>query len=423
MDTAAKVESDLSTIPEPSGYGTHDTYFATRYKQGGRWVYSLDFALPELVALVPKPDPEKPALENRRITPGHARKFAEYVVSRKDWVCPPMLLRVHEGEFTFEALRTIGSTEFGVLRVPKLARMSLHITDGQHRILGFHWAWELVDAEIEKARDHLARVKANHDDDPAQVQGAKAQLKRWIGRRDHLATERVGADIIVVDDPREFRQVFVDIADNALGISRSVSVRFDRRKVVNRALETVMAHPLLEDRVDLQTDRLNKNSPFLMGAKHVTDIIRGAQVGRGRIGKRLEAELNEVTVAGNASRFLDALTEAFPDLQAIIDGEVQPSELRGRSLLGSSTMLRVLAIVYGELVVRRENGDADLTHEDVITYFKSLAPQMKAPVKTGDRWMKTGLFLEGAMAPSARSGDVGRLASILMDEARKTVRH
>jgi DNA-sulfur modification-associated len=414
--------SPLATIPEPTGYGSFDTYFATRYKQGGRWVYSLDFAIPELIALVPKPDPSKPATDNRRITPAHARKFAEYVIGRKDWVCPPMLLRIPEGEFAFEPIRTIGSTEFGILRVPKLARMSLHITDGQHRILGFHWAWERLDEEIEKARDHISRVKANYEDEPALVQGAKAQLKRWLDRRADLAVQRVGADVLVVDDSREYRQVFVDIADNALGISRSVSVRFDRRKVVNRALETVMAHPLLDGRVDLQTDRLNKNSPFLMGAKHVTDMIRAAQVGRGRIGKRLEDELNEITVAGNASRCLDALVAGFPDLQDLTNGKTDPAVLRARSLLCSTTMLRVLAMVYGELAVRADSEGPEFTHDEVVQYFESLSDQMDAPVKEGDRWMKTGLFLDGASAPSARGGDVNRLATILIDEARAQVR-
>lgn len=401
---------------EPTGYSTHDTYFATRYTQGDRVFYSVDLSLPELIALVPAPDPDKPPTENRRITPGHAKKFAEYVLTREDWVCPPMLLRVAHGEFEFESIKKIGGTDLGLLAIPKLARHSLHITDGQHRVLGFHWAWEKLDADIEKAREHLARAK--RADDPALVAGADRNLKRLIKLRERLAAQRIGLDMIVVDDPAKYHQVFVDIADNALGISRAVSVRFDRRKVVNRALETVMTHPLLVGRVDEQSDRIAKTSPFLMGAKHVTDLTRQAQVGKGRISRKQEADLSEIVVAGNACRFLDAVVAAFPDLEKVQAGELSPEDLRGRSLLGSATMLRVLAAVYGELVVRTDDdGSSKMTQDDYVEFLKTLDGDLGVPITETSRWMSTGVFVEGASAPSARQGDVGKFTSLLIDEA------
>ena len=73
--------------------------------------------------------------------------------------------------------------------------------------------------------------------------------------------------------------MFFDIADNALGITSSVRARFDSRKVVNRGLEEVMKHALLKDRVDPEQDRMGRNNPNLMGAKHVAEIVRTLAVG------------------------------------------------------------------------------------------------------------------------------------------------
>ena len=222
----------------------------------------------------------------------------------------------------------------------------------------------------------------------------------------------------MVDDPADYKQVFVDIADNALGISRAVSVRFDRRKVVNRALETVMTHPLLEKRVDEQSDRITRTSQYLMGAKHVTDIIRAVQVGPSRrISKRQEDELSEITVAGNASRFLDTLADAFPEMAKIRDEEMTPEALRAGSLLGSVVMLRALAGTYGALVVQADPEDRWAT-EDLVEFFKSLGNDMTAPVDSESRWMDTGVFIEGTMAPSARQGDITKLTNTIVDWAR-----
>ncbi len=407
----------LSSIPEPTGYGTHDTYFATKYLQGDRTFYSLDVSVPELVAMIPAPDPSRPAEGNRRINESHARKFADYVRSRRDWVCPPMLLRSPEGEFTFEPLRKVGGTEFGLLSIPKLARTSLQITDGQHRVLGFHLAWDKLAEDIEKSREHAARLKRTSDD-AALIADAERQMRGLKKRRDEIGSQRVGIDILMVDDPADYKQVFVDIADNALGISRAVSVRFDRRKVVNRALETVMTHPLLEKRVDEQSDRITRTSQYLMGAKHVTDIIRAVQVGPSRrISKRQEDELSEITVAGNASRFLDTLADAFPEMAKIRDEEMTPEALRAGSLLGSVVMLRALAGTYGALVVQADPEDRWAT-EDLVEFFKSLGNDMTAPVDSESRWMDTGVFIEGTMAPSARQGDITKLTNTIVDWAR-----
>jgi hypothetical protein len=407
--TTSERETELELdLPDPSGYGTHDEYFATRFQQGGRTVYSLDLSIPQLVATLPKPDPDKPQQGNRRIQLAHARGFGEYIRERPDWVSPSLLLRAPEDEFSFEAKREIGGTEFGILRVPRLARNQLKILDGQHRILGFHLAWELVDQSIQDRREALAIARRNGS--PA-IRDAERNLDKATRLREQLAAARVSIDIVIVDDPEAYKQVFVDIADNAKGVTRTLSARFDRRKVVHRALPLVVEHPLLETRVEEESDRLSTSNTNLLTAKNVADIIRTVQVGVARrVSRKLEDELDDRTVAGNATRFLDVLVDAFPDLETVMEGQTSPQELRRNSLLGSATMLRVFAGVYYELVrAEPEAGRLRMTDDEVTAYLSKYVKHMAAPLDKESPLFKTGLFKESGMAPEASQGDLRQL--------------
>jgi hypothetical protein len=96
---------------------------------------------------------------------------------------------------------------------------------------------------------------------------------------DRLKTEFVGLDIYVETDPIKGQQMFVDVADNARGISGAVRARFDSSKVANRTLSDVIDHPLLKGRVDAEQDRMTIKNTNLMGAKHVADITRAVIAG------------------------------------------------------------------------------------------------------------------------------------------------
>lgn len=366
-------------LPEPSGYSTHDEYFATKFEQGGRIVYSIDLSIPQLVATLPEPDPDLQTPGNRRITPAHARSFAEYIKERSNWVCPSLLLRPPEGEFEFTPLENgdIGGSTLGVLSVPRLSREALQIVDGQHRTLGFHMAWKSVSDSLREEREAIAVARRNGP--PESVKEAERRLAEKLSLRDRLSRARVSIDIIIVDDPEAYRQVFVDIADNAKGVTRTLSTRFDRRKVVNRALPLVIEHPLIEGRVEEESDRLSSTNSNLLTAKHLADIIRTIVVGVSRrITRKLEDELNDRQIADRTKRFLDVLEESFPELEAIEKGELSPAELRRSSLLGSSTMIRVLAGVYHDLTMGKDSA-ARMSDDEVVSYFKKLAGHMTAP--------------------------------------------
>lgn len=404
---------DLSNI-HTTGYDPYERFFATRFQQGGRTVYSLDWSVRELVTFLPKPDPEKPLdadATQRRIVRPHAAGFAEYIINDSGWVSPALLLRA-PNIFEFErAQAETGSTQLGVLGVPKDAKMEISIVDGQHRTLGFHLAWEKLSAAIDKARAELASAKT--EGDPVRVKACESNLKKWMDCRDRLANERVSVQIIVIENPSVARRIFVDINDNAKGISGSVKGRFDDRKVLARALNTVLRESdLLEDRVDLENDRISANSEYLLGAKHVADILRALTVGSGRIGKRLEDELDERELAKDFAEFEEGMTTAFSQFEELMEGDLTASELRRSSLLGSNVMLRGFALAWYSL---REAG---WSSAQITQALKKLAPYMQAPVLPDpeDTWYATGLFPaneKGSYSPTSRAQDFKALGAFI----------
>ncbi|MBA3375305.1 MAG: hypothetical protein H0U00_05755 [Actinobacteria bacterium] len=396
-------------MPALTGYDTQDRFYATRYSQGERRVYSIDLSPMQIAAYLPAPDPANPTEGNRRVREGHARSFGEYVREHDDWVSPALLLRAPD-IFEFEAKEEIAGTQFGVLAIPRLARSDIRILDGQHRILGIHLAIQAIAKDLEKQRDLVAKAKKTSSE-PAVIEQLKATIERLEEQRERLDRERISLQIVIEDDQTAFKQMFVDIADNALGITSAVRIRFDARKVVNRSVEPMLKHALLDKRVDLEQDRIGASNPNLLGARHVADLIRTVAVGiDGRIGKRLEDELREDALVEETTRFLDTLLEAFPALAQIADGELAPGELRKTSLLGASTMLRVLAGVYHEL---REQ---ELEDEEIASFYATLDPHMAAPVAEESIWVANvpgEIFTPGASAPRSRRQDLRQLTDTI----------
>ncbi len=397
--------------PEMTGYDTEDRYYASRYKQGGRTTYSLELPLAVVAQTIPRPDPQKPTVGNRKINDRHARNFGTYVRQNRDWIAPALILRATD-VFKFKPLEDISGVQFGILEVPKIARTELKILDGQHRVLGLHHAIETLADEMSKARDLLA--EARREENKQLVGTYETRIKELEAQRARLHRELIGVHIYLEDDPEAYKQMFVDIADNALGITSTIKTRFDHRKVVNRALDAVLSHALLDGRVDTQQDRVKGQSPMLMGAKHVADIVRTVAVGiSGRVSRKQEAELVEAELAEKANDFLTVMTDNFPALNDVVEGKLKPEQLRKQSLLGSTTMLRVMAGVYHEL--SKDNSD-----DEIGDFFAKLAPHTGAPVAAGSEWLKIpgDVFSVGASAPKARSQDLKQLTHTIVEWAR-----
>ena len=342
-----------------SGVRRTSTYLAMRSQQGARTVYTLRVPLSDLSVILPLPDPEHPDEDNRRVDVRHAKDFASYLNDKEDWVAPTLLARDSGGCRFEEVAGTDG--KLGYLEVPWStgALSPLTTIDGQHRILGVDMEIKALTEQINKLEREKQRARAE-----SRIAALTEEIARLSERLDRLEHEVVGLEIYVEADSDKAKQMFVDVADNAKGISRALTARFDSSKIANRTLDRVMNHALLHNKVDLEQDRMTLRNPNLMGAKHVADLTRAVAVGvSGRIGRKRESELDDATIIEHVHSFLGCITDAFVDLSAVAEGALEPQQLRRDSLLGSTGMLRVLAGVWHELNAQ------DVDDDEVTEFF------------------------------------------------------
>ena len=393
------------------------TYLAIKTNQGGRTVYTLRVPLTDLSTILPVPDPSNVDKDNRRVDRLHAKQFGEYLDKKQDWVAPALLAR-DSGGCLFEKVDDEGS--IGYLTVPWAMGgiSSLRTIDGQHRVLG-------VSLEKQRITDAIAAVDRDMARKLTAERTTKLQAERdkLIAQMNRLRGEFVGLDIYVEKDPIKAQQMFVDVADNAKGISSAVRARFDSSKVANRTLSAIIDHPLLKGRVDAEQDRMTLKNPNLMGAKHVADITRAVIAGAGgRISKKAEATITDDEVIEQVKDFLNVISTAFAGLAAVteddVDADRKPGEptmaqeLRRTSLLGSVGMLRVLGGVFREL--RAGENPAEL--DDITEFFKNLDPHMAAPVTENSIWRTSEAnvdFEPNASAPIMRTQNIVHLVGVI----------
>ncbi|MEV5068869.1 hypothetical protein MRBLMI12_000425 [Microbacterium sp. LMI12-1-1.1] len=396
-----------------ASYTTDKELFASRYKQGGRTVYNVAMTPAQIASVIKRPNPDADNPGNRRIRPDHAQAFARYFIDHDEWVVPGIILRA-PNIFTFVEDFEVPDAQFGTVKYQERNQGDIHILDGQHRILGFHIALEQIDELIDRARS--AKATARRVQDPVAAKEAEKEIHRLEKVRDRLYKERVSVEIQVTDDLQAYRQMFFDIAENALGITASVKARFDSRKVVNRALPAALEHPLLAGRTDLEVDRIPRKSPNLLTARHVMETMRVLTVGfDGRVSRRQDKELDEVQIAQESNAFFTALTEAFPQLKAVELGQLLPDTLRETSMLGSPLFLRVLAGVWYELV-----NNHGFTRPMATEFLGKLAKHVNAPAHADSIWklhVDAGAFNEGAWGPNGRRQDAKGLVETIVDWA------
>ncbi|XVS64679.1 DNA sulfur modification protein DndB [Actinosynnema sp. CA-299493] len=393
------------------------TYLAIKTVQGGRPVYTVRVPLLDLPTILPIPDPDDVDKDNRKVDRLHAKHFGEYLDTTPDWVAPALLAR-DTGGCSFEKVDEHGAV--GYLTVPWAIGgiSSLRTIDGQHRVLGVSIEKQRITNAIGAADRETARKVS-----PEKAAKLQTERERLVGQMERLKTEYVGLDIYVELDPIKGQQMFVDVADNAKGISGAVRARFDNSKVANRTLSDVLDHPLLKGRVDPEQDRMTLKNPNLMGAKHVADITRAVLAGAGgRISKKAEQTLTDGEVIEQVKDFLDVISTAFAGLAAVTEedpelerkaGELTKSQqLRRDSLLGSVGMLRVLGGVFREL----RAGENPASLDDITEFFKRLDPHMAAPVTETSLWRTSDANLDfepDASAPIMRTQNIVHLVGVI----------
>jgi hypothetical protein len=393
---------NLASLPAATGYSTTEVYYGTRFTQGGRVNYLLDLTLQQILSLVPRPNPDIQTVGNRRINKKHASDFAVYLRATPEWVVPGIILRA-EKTFGFNsATSEDAGVQFGAITYARTPTSELHILDGQHRILGMYEALDSIAADVDKINGLIATARRNEDQNVvSEFQVRKAALEKQAKR---FSSESIPVQIMVESDPQKYKQAFYDIAENAKGITASVRARFDHRKAVNRALENVLTHPLLDNRTEHEVDRLPKKSPSVTTAKHVVETVRALTVGyEGRIGKRVEAELSDKAIEHNSAAFFDLLIASFPTIEAVLNGQITADRLRETSLLGSPVFWRILAAIHHDLIV-----DHAFSREMVGEFFVKLAPHLEVPIHENSLLLEQiGMpsFVPTMSAPSSRRQD------------------
>lgn len=408
-----------------TGLQSTDDYVAIKCIQGGRVHYVLCVPMRQLPVMLPIPDPKRPLADNREVKMNRAQAFANYVRENVGWHAGPLTVRTDSATVGFEAFpgQQEAIMQFGLLKVPRINRDGFRIVDGQHRQLGFNLLLNEVANDLTDHKQKLHDAEARGEARELIVNFAK-QVEKLEQLQNRLDKESVAIDLLIENDNLEARQIFVDVANHALGVPKAVTARFDLRKVVNRSLGELLSagriHPLFKDKVDDQKDIVKGKNPNLIAASKVVDLIRLTSKGvKGRFSKRDEKDaeagigLTEDQLVTTTMEFLDVLVSAFPDLRAVAEGDLSPAELRETSLLGSITMLRVLAGVFFEL---KQMGAGD---QGVIAFFDKLSSHMVSPVTagapSGELWLsvtsqKDGadhpVFVDGGAAPSARAQDV-----------------
>lgn len=407
---------------ELSGYEQHKEVMAQRYRKGNhRWVYIISLPLHLIPTHLPIPDPETPFPGNRRVNKRHADKFGEYWRSTEKWATPPLLLdTMYPLGKGFESEFEVAGVEFGRLKLPHNSAAELDILDGQHRILGWKSAIDGIAQDLKSARMELQRSREAENESGVQIYAAKVEALTL--EQERLHTEYVTLELMEGITLEDHKQVFHDIAVNARGITKSVTVSFDRRNVLNRiAMDLAETHELLAGRVDMEKDRVVGGNENLVSGRNLVDLVRHVALGiDGRMTARRESEMRESALADMAELFLKALTDCFPDMQKVMDDEVEAVDLRERSLLASPTVLRVLAGAYHIIAVDLSDetrphvtaeGDAKARK-----LFAELSGHMAFPVEDG--WLATGFFpSKESKAPSSRAQDLKALTKEIADWA------
>lgn len=417
------MSTDLLKGKVLTGYHREDTFLATRKYMGGRPVFHLDMCIAQLTAGVEAPPVGVAQEDNRIVKEARGRLFRDYVNSNQEWASPSLLLWCPVGILQFDALSQINdlvndpSVVLGILSIPRNSRQSIKILDGQHRILGFHMWMDQLNKELQSAK--LALAEATKAAQPKVIEKAKERVQLAEDNIERSVKESIGIDILVCSSAKEARQIFADIANNAQGMVKALAIGFDQSKLVNRVTSRIASespHSLIDGKIEFNKDRVAGDSSMFISAKTLADSVRALSVGiAGRISRVQEMEWSDEDVEQRSRKFLDCLQQAFKE-----DFSKSPQDLRKTSLLGSGTIFRVLAGVWFELTsstnAQGKPIKPRMSVEEATTFFKKLAPHMGIPIKTDNKWLKTGVFPSPAggaivTAPGSRNQELKKLTN------------
>jgi len=404
--TTIQIPSDIS------GYAVSDDYLAQRSTQGGRVHYSIVLPLHQVPVTLPVPDPSEPFEDNRQVRPAHAQDFATYIRESRNWHAGALTVRGLSSvlEFTEFPNQAGKPVKIGVLKVPRNMRNAFRIIDGQHRILGVKLLFEQISEDIVRVTSRLVNAKRNNEE-PGVIAQFDRELGDLEGLKRRIMEDTMTVDLVIEDDDMAHRQIFVDVANNALSVQKAVTARFDTKKVVNRAVVELLDDPstdaLIRNRVDDQKDRVGGSNPNLIGSGVLAELVRTVKKGIvGRVSAADEKTFDHRALVRDTNLFFAILRESFSCLDEVAVGTKTPAQVRDSHLIGSVTMIRIIAGVYHNLVQR------GVPRARIVDFFKAIDHAGTAPLKSstphGQMWISLPDcgFVEGKSAPGARAQEV-----------------
>jgi hypothetical protein len=394
---------------------SHSTVIASRIYQGDKISYLFSLPISRALDLL---DPKFPFPDNRRVSKKHAVDFGSYWESHyNSWIIPPLLLDCQqtlkcEGDSEPSAIPKVVS-----LHLPEANSNSLRILDGQHRILGWYLKKLDLDGRLSNAISSYNKCVFRKDLLLAEESQKEIDLIR--GQLNRFETEYIPITLFDSLEAKSHQQFFVDIAQNALGINKTVQAKFDSASIINRVTqEVIQKHPLLLDRVDLEkTSCTGKNKNFLT-VVNVADITRHLAFGiNSRVTRRREDVYTDEDIFHLTFKFFDLMVNNVAQLQALISGEFSAPQIRETSLLGSATIWRCVAGAFFDACVDANDYEGYLSIDrgrarKFESMIAELAKTMKLPVNRN--WYATKLFpSKNSKAPTSRTQDLRAMVSLM----------
>ena len=431
-----------------SGYTTTYDFWATRYHQLGLRAISLHITLDQATSgFIQRPDPAVRLPHNRAIKVAHSEDFASYLIRGAEdktgkWsvIVPPLALFTSPLAVEFEVRDEFeaGDVDFGVARIDKTEPVK--IWDGQHRTLGAYIAVERLNKRTSDALNSKSKAEAAGDLEKAAKFEAEARSIREVRKK--LGAIVVPVSIALETNEDRIAELFADVADNAKGINATALARLDQRNVFNRVASALYDGKdewvLLEGLIDDDNAYVTQNNPHWTTYRDVAAVAQTAYLG---YGARWTESKEQTTLAGkqeeilhNAREFYEALAQAFPEIDDVFTGTIEPSELRGggsrTSLLASSTTIKALASAWHDLkygfrweeVGGRTVGKGYVaepwTGDRIIKAFSNLPSMDAGSDKVLNRFWKALNVIEAPYAaPTARAGNVRIMSMAIVRNA------
>jgi hypothetical protein len=431
-----------------SGYTTTYDFWGTRYHQLGLEAVSLHITLDQATSgFIQRPDPAVRLSHNRAIKVAHAEDFASYLIRGAEdetgkWTVIVPALSLFTSplavEFAVQSDLEAGDIDFGVARIDKTEPVK--IWDGQHRTLGAYIAVDRLNKRVSDALNNKSKALSAGDHDKAAAFDAEARQIREIRKK--LGAIVVPVSIALETNEERIAELFADVADNAKGINATALARLDQRNVFNRVANAIYDGKdewvLLEGLIDDDNAYVTQNNPHWTTYRDVAAVAQTAYLG---YGARWTESKEQTSLAGkqdeildNARQFYEALATAFPEVDDVFTGTIEPSELRGggsrTSLLASSTTIKALASAWHDLkygyrweaagsrIVGKGYVADPWDNDRIIKAFANLPSMDAGDDKVLNRfWKGLNVIERPYAAPTARAGNVRIMSMAIVNHA------